>query len=146
MTDCRYRAPIRRLVVTGKDSPENIAKFLGRGGREEIERTHREIRIEVLLRPPPGSPMYVVATSLNLDENCPAWTPRAASAAEQAEVRKIRDMQGLIRSHMGSRSMSSITTRDMQAILTANFADTWVDEFPYYQTAINAMDQGVRVD
>jgi hypothetical protein len=85
-----------------------------------------------------------MAAQLKLDENCPLWTPREASAGEEAELRNIRDMQGHIRRHMGSRSMSSITTQDMQTVLTANFAATWSQELPYYQYAVNSMDQGVR--
>jgi hypothetical protein len=101
------------------------------------------MRIEILLNSPPGSPNYARAAQLRLDENCPPWTPREALAAEEAELRKISNMQGHIRRHMGSRNMSSISSRDMQVILTANFAATWSQELPYYQYAVNAMDQGV---
>jgi hypothetical protein len=86
-----------------------------------------------------------MAKSMELDENCPPWTPREASAVEEAEIKRIRDMQGLIRRHMGSRSMSSINARDMQAILTKNLGSSWVEAVPYYQNAVNAMDQGVRI-
>tara|TARA_R110002060_G_C2122201_1_gene98767 strand:+ start:574 stop:870 length:297 start_codon:yes stop_codon:yes gene_type:complete len=61
------------------------------------------------------------------------------------QLKKIRDMQEVIRRHMGSRSMSSITSKDMQDVLTQNFGSGWVDALATYQSAINAMDQGVRV-
>lgn len=53
--------------------------------------------------------MFAMSHSLNLDSNCPPWTPRDASPAEAAEVQKIRDMQRKITEYMGSRSMSSRT-------------------------------------
>lgn len=81
---------------------------------------------------------------LKVDENCPPWTPRPASAEEEVELQKIREMQETILSHMGSRSMSSITSKDMQHVLIKNFGAGWCDALATYQTAINAMDQGVR--
>jgi hypothetical protein len=143
MTDCYSSAPIRRLVVTGKDTPENIMKLVGPNDKDAVEQIHKDTRIEVLLRPPQGSPMYAVAAFGKLDENCPPWTPRGASAAEDEEVTKIKDMQELIRRHMGSRSMSSINSRDMRDILVNNFGGGWSDALPRYQHAVNAMDQGV---
>ena len=138
-------APIRRLVITGKDTPENITKFVGRNDQDQIEKTHQDVRMEILLRPPPGSPNWAMAKNLKVDENRPAWTPRPASTEEEAELKKIRDMQEVIRCHMGSRSMNSITSKDMQDVLTQNFGNSWVDALATYQSAINAMDQGVRV-
>lgn len=137
--------PIRYLVITGKDTPENNAKFVGRNDQDQIKKTHQDARIRILLRPPPGSPNWAMAKNLKLDENCPAWTPRPASTEEEAELKKIRDMQEVIRRHMSSRSMSSITSKDMQDVLTQNFGSGWVDALATYQSAINAMDQGIRV-
>lgn len=111
-----------------------------------VERIHKDERIGVLLRPPPGSPMYASAKLYKLDENCPAWSPREPSAAEEEQVRKIRDMQGRIRQYMGSRSMSSINSNDMREILVQNFGAGWSEALPYYQHAVNAMDQEVPVD
>lgn len=42
--------------MTGKDSPENISILLGRGSRSAVDRIRKEVRLEALLRPPPGSP------------------------------------------------------------------------------------------
>lgn len=74
--------PIRHLVITGKDTPENNAKFVGRNDQDQIKKTHQDARIRILLRPPPGSPNWAMAKNLKLDENCPAWTPRPASTEE----------------------------------------------------------------
>lgn len=89
--------------------------------------------------------MFAMSYGLNLDNNCPSWTPRDASPAEAAEIQKIRDMQRKITEYMGSRSMSSITSQDMVTFLTAHYPDTWSSELQCYMAAINSMDQGVGV-
>lgn len=134
--------PIRRLVATGKDSPENFRKLLGWNGKDEIKATHQRVRREVLLRPPRGSPSWKLAQGLQLDENCPEWTPRPASAAEEKEIQEIRDMQELIKRHMGSRSISTIDVKDMQEVLVKNFASELSVKMQTYHEAVNAMDQG----
>jgi hypothetical protein len=145
-TDRYFSYPIRRLVITGKDTPENITILLGPNDKDSISRIHKDIRLEVLLRPPKGSPMYALTAMQKLDENCPAWSPRQASATEEEDVRKIKDMQERILRYMGSRSMDSITSQDMSKILVQSFGRGWDDALPIYQNAINAMDQGVRAD
>jgi hypothetical protein len=89
---------VRRLVVTGKDFPENLSLFFG-SNAASIEDIQKDARLEALLKPPRGSPMYVMAASLNLDKNCPPWTPREPSAAETQEIKEINDMQETIRHH-----------------------------------------------
>ncbi|KAK6065110.1 hypothetical protein SCUP515_11417 [Seiridium cupressi] len=136
---------VRRLVVTGKDTPENFALLFGHGNKGVVESTAKECRLEVLLRPPPGSPMYAMTTSLKLDENCPSWTPRPASPEEAKEVEEIRSMQDIIRKHMGPRGLKNIGTGDMQQILVKNFSDRWSEVIGVYQNAVNSLDQGVRI-
>lgn len=101
--------------------------------------------MEILLNPPPGSPMYTMSAMLNSKEPPLASTPRAASPEELAELQQIRDMQDLIRRHMGSRDMSTISSQDMGDILTENFAADWSEKLLIYQIAANAMDQGVPI-
>ncbi|CZT49523.1 uncharacterized protein RSE6_10384 [Rhynchosporium secalis] len=137
--------PIRRLVVTGKDTPENFRKLLGWNDKDAIKSTHQSSRNEILLKPPHGSPNWAMAKSLKLDDNCPPWTPLPASMEEEKQVQDIRDMQELIRHQMGSRSMSTITSQDMQDVLVQNFASAWSAKLQTYQDAVNAMDQGVRI-
>lgn len=58
-------------------------------------------------------------------------------------------MQALIRRHMGSRSMSSIGSGDMQAVLSNNFkgvsSEMLSEMLSCYTLALNAMDQGVSL-
>lgn len=135
--------PMRRLVVTGKDTPENLSLFFGQ--HNSVQEVHKNVRLEVLLRPPPGSPMYVLSTSTGADENCPSWTPREPSAAESVEIEEIRAMQEVIRSHMGARGVENISTNDMRDILVENFGNQWSAKLQTYQNAVNSMDQGVQV-
>ena len=137
--------PIRRLVVTGKDTPENFSLIFGQPPTKEIKKTQKDQRMEALLRPPPGSPDYVMSSGLQLDIGCPPWTPREPSPEEQLEVTKVRNMQALITSHMGARGVKNIKPADMQQILVSNFGADWVSALGTYQTALNAMDQDVRV-
>jgi hypothetical protein len=90
--------PMRRLVVTGKDTPENLSLFFGPNAAS-IEDIHQSTRIEALLEPPRGSPMYAHLTGMNLDKNCPPWTLRGPSPVETQKVKEVKDMQEIIRRH-----------------------------------------------
>ncbi len=146
--------PVRRLVLTGKDTPENLALFFGHGQANAVEDTggiaqsHKDSRIEALLRPPPGSPMYVLNRSLKHDRGCPTpWTPREPSAAEARHIQEVRDMQETIRRHKGvapGGRVENITNNDMRDILVQNFGNRWSEGIKVYMDAINAMDQGVK--
>ncbi|KAI0836738.1 hypothetical protein F5Y06DRAFT_273248 [Hypoxylon sp. FL0890] len=136
------KVPMRRLVVTGKDTPENLTLFFGQD--KSVSDVHRDMRLEILLRPPPGSPSDVRARMMKLDQNCPPWTPREASEAEAKEVEKVIAMQETIRRHMGSRGVREVTSNDMRDILVNNFGNQWSEMLHTYQTAVNSMDRGVR--
>ena len=142
VANMKIRYPIRRLVVTGKDTPENMAILLGNNDPSLVEDIRKMMRIEVLLNPPPGSPMYVVAKVNGYDRNSPIWTPREPSAEEKERLGKIRDMQERITRHMGIRNIEFDTIK-MQDFLVAHFPTDWSQQLPYYQDAINSMDQGV---
>lgn len=53
----KSRYPIRRLIVTGEDTPENLAVLLGPLWEPHEGGTIKKARIEVLICPPPGSPL-----------------------------------------------------------------------------------------
>jgi hypothetical protein len=101
-------------------------------------KTYDEVRAEVLLNPPRGSPAYALAA--DLDDGAPAWSPRPPSESEQRKVDEVRKMQSAVRERVGDGK--SPTTADMQAILTS-FGANWMEHMPLYQLAVNTMNQGV---
>ncbi|KAI1097539.1 hypothetical protein F4804DRAFT_327346 [Jackrogersella minutella] len=135
---------LRRLVFVGKDTPENISLLYGRGNLEAINIAHKVIRHETMLSPPAGSPMDGTARSRKLDKNYPPRNPREPSEAEAREVGKLKDLQERIRRYMGSRPVSDINGPDTMAILVDAFGDRWVDGIMDFQTALKAMEQGMR--
>ncbi len=130
---------MRRLVLTGKDTPENLQFLLGREWKDQ-EDLINEQRILVLLSPPQGSPAYVLTSSR--DEGAPAPTPRPATAEEEQKIQTVRNLQTTLAARMGSRQTPS--TADMQAVLSS-FGANWDEMLPMYQLATNTMDQGVRL-
>ncbi len=138
--------PLRRLIVTGRDTTDNLRLLLGSDYNDTARGMLEEERLKVLIEPPQGSPEYAMIVSQRLDEGCPYRAPRPPTADEEAGLKGIRAMQELVKNHMGSRCMSSIKSSDMAEVLSKNFNSSWVEALPLYQSAINAMDQGVRVD
>ncbi|KAI1211881.1 uncharacterized protein F4807DRAFT_416713 [Annulohypoxylon truncatum] len=136
--------PIRRLVLTGKDTPENFSLFFGQNKTDAVTKTHKDNRLEALLEPPKGSPMDVMARARKFDENCPPRNVRRPSHAEAGEIKKIRDMQETIRQHMGSRGVEDVSSNDMRDILINNFGNRWVEGLEIYNHALNSMDRNVR--
>lgn len=130
---------MRRLVLAGKDTPKNIELIYGPSWAAE-QSLWDETRIEVLLKPPPGSPSYAMSSSVDI--GAPAQTPRPASAEETIQIQEVRDMQAAISRHMHGRKDPS--SKDMQAILTS-FGPDWPTMLPIYQLAVNTMDQGVNI-
>lgn len=132
------RYPIRRLILTGKDTSANIELLLGPNEKDSVKETHERTRIDVLLDPPRGSPNYCV--SQDLDEHCSARNIRPPSPDELIMLQKIGDMQARIKAKMDSRGSKKVTNEDTKAILTS-FGDRWVEMLPIYQHALNSMDQ-----
>ncbi|KAH6606335.1 hypothetical protein Trco_005488 [Trichoderma cornu-damae] len=80
--ECGLMYPIRRLVVTGKDTPENFRILFG---TDQLGTLHKEQRRNVLMSlQQRGSP----AAKLQgfYDRGCPEFTPRPASDAEKEEL------------------------------------------------------------
>ncbi|KAK4889814.1 hypothetical protein LTR27_011432 [Elasticomyces elasticus] len=134
-----YVKPLRRLVVMGKDTPENMELLFGPGWQQDVQGCHDECRMEVLLNPPHGSPSY--AMSASLDNGGPGWSPRPAAQAEQRRVDEVRQMQELVRARVGAGK--SPTRDDTHAIMTS-FGAHWAEKLDTYTLALNTMDQGVR--
>ncbi|WYZ43703.1 hypothetical protein EsH8_VII_000139 [Colletotrichum jinshuiense] len=131
--------PLRRLTLTGKDTPENIQLLFGPNWRRDLTQQHEEARIDILLDPPRGSPSYALHSML--DDGAPSWTPRPATDAEKQTVAQVRKLQEAIRKKAGAGN--SPAREDMVDILTSLGPD-WPAQLPNYQLAANAMDQGVR--
>ncbi|KAK5732154.1 hypothetical protein LTR17_010731 [Elasticomyces elasticus] len=112
-----YMKPLRRLVVMGKDTPENIELLFGPNWQRDVQESHDECRMEVLLEPAP-------------------WLTKLCN-----EVDEVRRMQELVRARVGAGK--SPTRDDTHAIMTSFGAD-WAEKLDTYTLALNTMDQGVR--
>lgn len=123
---------IRRLVVIGKDMPKNMAILLGGNCTSLVEHLHKTMRMEVLLKPSPGSPVYSVVKMNDCDRNCPIWSPREASAQEKEQLGKIREAQENIKIKFNPINIHNF--------LEAHSADDW----SYYQDAISSSLDGPR--
>jgi hypothetical protein len=132
--------PIRRLIVTGKDTPQNMTLLLGPNWKNTILKTYEEARLEVLINPPPGSPSYVI--NFFHDKTTPWFSPRPATAAENERLQNVLEMQNLIRQCLGPRKEP--TSHDMMTILS-RFGSKWDRALSDYQLAISTMDQGVQL-
>ncbi|KAK1595345.1 uncharacterized protein LY79DRAFT_547449 [Colletotrichum navitas] len=130
--------PLRRLVITGQDSPENIQRLFGPGSLSTMKQDHENARIEALLDPPRGSPSHKV--SAVTDDPSLARSVRPPTKAEQQKLQEVREIQQLIRQKVGAGKSPS--SGDMMSILTS-FGPDWAAKMPLYILAANTMDQGV---
>ncbi|KAK4135801.1 hypothetical protein BT67DRAFT_433216 [Trichocladium antarcticum] len=130
--------PLRRLVITGQDTPEIMRLLFGPQWEKQMKKDHQETRMECLLDPPPGSPSHVM--NAYFDDSPMVRSLRPATKAEEQRVEEVRELQTLIRRRVGAGKSPSGS--DMQAILSTFGAD-WVRRIPAYTMAVNTMDQGV---
>ncbi|KAK1992388.1 hypothetical protein LX36DRAFT_588524 [Colletotrichum falcatum] len=130
--------PLRRLILAGQDSPENIQRLFGPGSLGAMKQEHESARIEVLLDPPRGSPSYNM-NAFSDDPSLPR-SVRPPTEDEQQKIQEVRDMQERIRREVGAGNSPS--TGDMMTILTP-FGPDWTAKLPLYTLAANTMDQGV---
>ena len=135
-----FSYPTRRLIATGEDNPDNFTTLLGPLWTSIEEQIIKKTRIEVLLRPPPGSPSHAV--SKHLDAGCPRWTPRAPNAEEESEINKVQDMQSKVARQLGSRK--DVDKTDMRALI-ASLGDNWVEGLPALEAATNSTNQDVSL-
>ncbi|KAK3374335.1 hypothetical protein B0T24DRAFT_667390 [Lasiosphaeria ovina] len=135
--------PLRRLVLAGQDTPENLELLFGPHYKQGVKKDHEDMRIECLLDPPPGSPSHAKyattdAASLNA-------SPRPATEAEQKMVKEVRDIQEQIRKRRAKGKPPS--QEDMFAILWPITGRNWEAKYPVFVLARNTMvDPGVLAD
>ena len=86
--------PIRRLIITGEDTPDNMAIFFGPTWKADMERVHRDARIDILLDAPPGSPSHMEAHAMDQGYTGPR-KPLEATAEEMEVCTNVRRMQEL---------------------------------------------------
>jgi hypothetical protein len=130
--------PLRRLILTGQDTPEKMRLLFGPQYERTIKEDHENARIECLLDPPPGSPCHVM--NAYMDDPSLVRSLRPATEAEKRKVEEGREIQALIRQRVGPGK--SLSSADMQAIMTT-FGPKWPAKLPTYSLAVNTMDQGV---
>ncbi|GAD98783.1 hypothetical protein PVAR5_7484 [Paecilomyces variotii No. 5] len=123
--------PLRRLIITGEDTPENLELLFGPNWKESTSRAHERIRLEVILRPPPGSTSH--GRYASMDAESPAWSPRAANDTERRKVRTIRDIQFIVRNNPG---------KEVQHLLPS-FGYGEEELQTLCQLAVDTMDQGI---
>ncbi|MCJ1465210.1 hypothetical protein MMC07_003826 [Pseudocyphellaria aurata] len=132
--------PVRRLIVTGEDTPANLEILLGPLWENEDRSLIKKTRIDVLLCPPPGSPSY--DATIYLDEGSPHWNPRAANADEQAEIAKVREMQEIVEQQMeGQEGFDSSKFRQV----LMGMGENWVDNLPILERAVNSTIQNASM-
>ncbi|KAK1496490.1 hypothetical protein CCUS01_02837 [Colletotrichum cuscutae] len=132
--------PLRRLVIAGKDTPEYLRILFGptfASEKKELER----VRLEVLIDPPRGSPMYVEQDLDDAGTKPPTRALRPASEAELETLKEVREIQEKVRQKVGVGR--SPDTRVMQEVLMTLGPD-WSEKLQLYMLAVNTMDQGVR--
>lgn len=123
-----------------------MSLLLGPSKENIVAKIHRLTRLLILLQPPEGSAIHAQIALTKLDENCPDWTPREATEAEEMEVKKIRDIQGAIARHMGARKIGGISNSDTRAILGECFGPEFVEKLENYELALKSMDRRASGD
>jgi len=79
--------PLRRLVVSGKDIPENMAILFGPTWENDMKRDWKRSRMEVLCAGP-RSGSYIGL----MDDGYTGWTPRPPTAEEAALMKRPNDV------------------------------------------------------
>lgn len=75
---------MRRLVVTGKDTPENMRLIFGQNWEASGKTMYQLVRMEVLVQPGPDSPDCELYS--RWDKTAPYWSPRPASDEEKRQM------------------------------------------------------------
>jgi len=108
-----YSYPIRRLTITGNDTPENFAILLGPRWKK-VSETIKEMRLVVLtsdqegICPPEGSETYNLARTL--DEGNDVWAPRPASDDEKRDKERVLKAKEVLKEDYGEVSRISLNT------------------------------------
>ncbi|OHE97096.1 hypothetical protein CORC01_07537 [Colletotrichum orchidophilum] len=133
--------PLRRLIVAGKDTPENMRILFGPTFLSDMKGDQARLRIEVLLDPPRGSPMYAQQAYDDAGSEALVRSVRPPSQAEEKTLREVREIQEKVKQKVGvGRSPDSGVMKD---VLTS-FGPNWPQKMQLYMLAVNTMDQGVH--
>ncbi|KAK1658787.1 hypothetical protein BDP55DRAFT_637592 [Colletotrichum godetiae] len=130
---------LRRLVITGKDTPENMQVLLGPtlvSNKNELERT----QLEILLDTPGGFPMHEEAKFDDAGVDHLTRAVRPPSQTEQETMKEVREIQRKSEQKIGvGCSPDSGVMREILMTMGPN----WPEKMHLYTLAINTMDQGV---
>jgi hypothetical protein len=108
----------RRLVVTGKDTPDNLSLLFGTNPQDNADLIYvcYGFCVQLLVSPPPGSEHYEQVVRGKMDDGCPPWSPRLPyTPSETCEAAKMFDLQSKIRQVMApleEREYKSMTLED----------------------------------
>lgn len=134
MADIVFSLPLSRLIITGRDTPENLRLLFGPRCLRTLN-FHQDYRLTQLLDPPPGSPWHDYENHFR--DASLVRSLRPADEAEKQMMGQVREMQAMIRQRFAARSPS---LADMQAIVKS-FGNAWKEGVRVYIMALNTMDQ-----
>ncbi|KAK1655031.1 hypothetical protein BDP81DRAFT_308743 [Colletotrichum phormii] len=131
--------PLRRLVITGKDTPENMQVLFGPTFLSQ-KNEHERIRLEILLDAPRGSPVHKMAEFDDAGVDRLTRAVRPPSQTEQETMKEVREIQKKVQRKIGvGNSPDSGVMREILMTMGPN----WPEKMHLYTLAINTMDQGV---
>lgn len=138
MANSNSSAPIRRLMITGNDTPLSFLVLFCTNGEKLVEQLPKRHYLQLFCRRQKGSPMCEKVARARLDEGCLPWTRREASEEEEAEMLRIWGTQKHIAVSLGLKRISSFNMNDP---LEGNTGWSWATKLGYYQITFNSMDQ-----
>lgn len=134
---------MRRLVITGNDTQENFAMLFGQHNVHGLLLwLHQQVRREVLIKPPPNSPMNAKVVELNLDENCPEWTPREMNIEEREEIMNINMMILGIHRYVQVQGVGVATVDEAYGFIASWYEGDWPKSRHLFDYAVKAMKCG----
>ncbi|EXF80221.1 hypothetical protein CFIO01_11419 [Colletotrichum fioriniae PJ7] len=129
--------PLRRLIIAGKDTPENLRILFGPTCLSE-KKEHERIRLEVLIDPCCGSPLYMEQFFDDTGTKPPTRAVRPPTDAEKKTLTEVREIQEIVRQKFGTGRIPDAI--DMQDVLKTLGPD-WPERMHLYMLAINSMGQ-----
>lgn len=139
--------PIRRLIITGTDTPTNLVLLLGTRWRETAQQLYDDQRLVALLCPAVGSPNYAYYRRFDrLDRVAPYKRPRLPSAAEGVKLGAIYTMQHMVKAELKNERREP-SPAEMIAVCSRFAGPRWEEELDMsvWQLAVNSLDQGVQL-
>ncbi|KAL9609486.1 MAG: hypothetical protein Q9167_005751 [Letrouitia subvulpina] len=110
--------PIRRLIITAEDTPENYALLLGPLWNAKAMDIIKKTRIE-------GSPRRA---------------PREPTKEEEVELRKIGEMQEILAKQMGEKQ--KVENKNIKEMCT-KMGNDWASNLGTLMQVVNGRNQGV---